>query len=51
MKASVLYFDVRDFKDGLSTYLKNYSTVYVTAMCPVCMNGYTIGIYVTVRGE
>jgi hypothetical protein len=49
----LLYFDIKNFDNELSTYLKNYSTVYVTAMCPVCREhlGFTSGIYVTVKGE
>jgi hypothetical protein len=51
--SSVLYFDIKEFEDGLSDYLKNCSAFYVTAMCPVCREhlGFTSGIYVTVRSE
>jgi hypothetical protein len=49
----LLYFNIENFDNELSNYLKFYSAVYVTAMCPVCLNvaGYTSGIYVTVKGD
>jgi len=49
----LLYFDIKNFDNELSNYLKFYSAVYVTAMCPVCKEhmGFTSGIYVTVRSD
>jgi len=48
---NVLYFGIKDFQISLSEYLKNNSAFYVIAMCPVCVDGITNGIYVAFKRD
>jgi len=51
---TVCYFDIYNFKNELSEFLRTNPTFYVTAMCPVCnsyYSGFTCGIYVTFKGD